>query len=293
MSFGDEIMASGHARVAVDRAGPMSVAVIIDKFGRPRWNDLWFGLPFIQQRQVSAELAKWDTRNVIKVVNGPGARPYIAYPFTRQKGQRWTKWRANDHVGRIELKPIEIRYAVDHIGLASVYDKSVKRLLIEPNVARDGNPNKQWGKTNWLRLVKEIKMAHPGIELFQVGSDQKQMAILGDLVRFIQTPTFRHGAAVLNFMDGAILPEGGLHHAAAALGKKAVVLFGPCTSPSTTGYDTHINIADDHPKSPCGSWVSCEHCRQRWTLITVDTVMNSIERLVDGAGAVGPPGAAT
>ena len=55
--------------------------------------------------------------------------------------------------------------------------------------------------------------------------------------------------------------EGGLHHAPAALGVPAVVIFGGYITPWNTGYDGHINLYADHPLSPCGERLPCDHCR--------------------------------
>ena len=49
-------------------------------------------------------------------------------------------------------------------------------------------------------------------------------------------------------------------HAAAALDKKAVVLFGGYIHPNTTGYNFHYNIYIDIEDSPCGMRKYCEHC---------------------------------
>ena len=54
---------------------------------------------------------------------------------------------------------------------------------------------------------------------------------------------------MLSGARAAVLHEGGLHHAAAALGMPAVVLFGGMISPRNTGYDVHVNLAIDDPEA--------------------------------------------
>ena len=61
-------------------------------------------------------------------------------------------------------------------------------------------------------------------------------------VRPIETADFRAACAALAGARAAVLPEGGLHHAAAALDIPAVVIFGAMTSPANTGYASHVNL---------------------------------------------------
>jgi hypothetical protein len=62
-----------------------------------------------------------------------------------------------------------------------------------------------------------------------------------------------------------------LHHAAAALGVPAVVIFGGFISPAVTGYAAHANIftGDD---LGCGNINPCPHCRAAMERISVDQV---------------------
>jgi ADP-heptose:LPS heptosyltransferase len=78
----------------------------------------------------------------------------------------------------------------------------------------------------------------------------------------------------------AILPEGGLHHGAAAIEKRAVVLFGGFIPPSVTGYDTHINLVGSD--NFCGSIHPCKHCADAMKSISVETVLNAAEEILSG-----------
>ena len=74
--------------------------------------------------------------------------------------------------------------------------------------------------------------------------------------------------------------EGGFSHAAAALDKKAVVLFGGWIHPNTTGYKFHSNIYIDIEGSPCGMRNYCEHCNKCRNLISVEKVRTSLESIL-------------
>jgi ADP-heptose:LPS heptosyltransferase len=88
---------------------------------------------------------------------------------------------------------------------------------------------------------------------------------------------FRQACGILHAARLIICPEGGLAHAAAALGVPAVVLWGGCVSAETLGYPEHVNLVDDDPKTPCGMLKPCPHCEQAWRKLTVDTVLEAVD----------------
>lgn len=258
MGIGDEIMASGHARAVHRETGKR--VMIVDIQRKPRWSPMWDGLPWIAEPK--------ERGDFVVIQNAPQCRPYIQYPFTRDIGQRFTKWRARDHLGAIVLTEGEKQAArAATAGLGPF-------IVIEPNISPKANPNKQWGAAKWQALA--------GLMLAE-GYTPVQLAWGGPTslkgVRQVSTPNFRLGAAVLALAQGAVLPEGGLHHAAGVLNVPAVVLFGGMISPETTGYAGHVNIADSGAGSPCGTWLPCRHCRQVWAKLQTDTVMQALREL--------------
>ena len=79
---------------------------------------------------------------------------------------------------------------------------------------------------------------------------------------------------VLSRARSALIPEGGLHHGAAALGVPAVVLFGGFIPPAVTGYADHANFTGG--ATACGSLNKCLHCRDALEKITVEEVYNAV-----------------
>jgi ADP-heptose:LPS heptosyltransferase len=73
--------------------------------------------------------------------------------------------------------------------------------------------------------------------------------------------------------------EGGLHHAAAALGVPAVVLFGGFIPPLVTGYETHINLTGGAQEA-CGSLKPCDHCRKAMDAISVEEVAAAARTII-------------
>jgi len=210
--------------------------------GNARWSDIWRENPFIASPD---EERNGEARGSIR--NGSNCRPYIKYPFTAETGVNFTSWRARDYPGTIY-------FSVDEYHIAKDYKKDLGNfVIIEPHIKKKGNPNKQWGWHNWKMLAFILQ----GLNLVQLGPAGTK-TLPG--VKLIETYSFRHACIILSAARVSILPEGGLHHAAAAIKKPAVVIFGGFVSPETTGYPEHKNIYSGDGNSPCGKWKRCTHC---------------------------------
>lgn len=259
MGIGDEIMAAGQARTEFVRTGKR--VRILDQDGRPRWCDVWDNLPWLA---TPGEQGDFSSIN-----NYPGLRPYIAYPFNRETGCRYSGWRARDNLGGLIFNQSEMDFA------ASVRNSLGDFVIVEPTLTERTNPNKQWGRAKWQELTHILK--DRGYRVVQVGPTAIEVL---DGCQFIETPTFRVGAAVLQQSIGAVLPEGGLHHAAGMLRKRVVVLFGGAVDVNATGYEDHINIVRGEA---CGNWLPCDHCKEIWGALqpseVADLFIDSLSRV--------------
>ena len=134
--------------------------------------------------------------------------------------------------------------------------------------------NRDWGFDRWQQVVNELK---DDFVFFQssFGKDK----ILQNVIN-LHNVNFRKSCVLLSNADLFIGIEGGMHHAAAALNKKAVVIFGGFIHPSITGYDFHKNLYIDNERSPCGLKDKCDHCQKCMELITVYDVKKEIIRLL-------------
>lgn len=140
-------------------------------------------------------------------------------------------------------------------------------VFIEPNIKGTFSGNKDWGFGRWQQVVNRCD----GVRFLQ-GRGRKL-----DGVEQVHTKSFRHACALLDRSDFFVGTDGGLHHAAAALGKRAVVVWGGLVTPKILGYDTHINLHSG--TSSCGNTKPCEHCRKALDSITVDMVVDAINEL--------------
>jgi hypothetical protein len=239
MGMGDEIMATGDARRA-QAADPRPV-VIVDRHGRPRQHPLWHG---------NTRIVATRGPDTQAIVNGPKCRPYIDYGRSTKARWQWNSYRAT---------PGELFWVQPD-------NRGAGLIVIEPNVKDNASPNKLWGR--WQALVD----ASPQLPWVQLGPSGSKWL---NGVRHIVTNSFEEAVNVMAAARTAVLPEGGLHHAAAAVGLPAVVLFGGYISPATTGYDMHRNIWVDDINAR-GWRVSHPACAAAWHRITVEHVLDTL-----------------
>jgi ADP-heptose:LPS heptosyltransferase len=255
-------MAAGHAQRAYEADSSRRVA-ICDARWHPYWNALWDGNPIIATPK---EVAGGEP--VQKIQNATGCRPYIRYPFTHQTGWHFTDWRASEHRGKLYLSLKETALGIQ------VRQEHGPFVVIEPSPIAKSNPNKAWPREKFAGLIA----ACPDVTFAQI--HHPESTTLDGAVQ-LGASTFRNACGILASAAAYVGPEGGLHHAAAALGVPAVVIFGGCCSVKTTGYPEHINLADDGPQSPCGRWVRCAHCVDAMAKITPEMVATSLRGVLE------------
>lgn len=257
MGYGDALMASAEARGMHEAVPELPVA--IGDGARIIWS------PVFENNPRLARAGDVAAGRAVQWLHRYGHhRPYHQPTDAGHKGDkgqpwRYTEWRARDvGPGELYFTDRELAEARDIIDDTAGLDFG-NFAVIEPLVKPQASPNKQWSFDNYVRVAE--RLARPSanaVRLVQLGP-QGIAAIPG--VRRVTTATFRQACALLAKAALYIGNEGGLHHAAAALGVPAVVIFGGFTSPWNTGYAEHINFYADHPESPCGARLPCDHCR--------------------------------
>jgi len=248
MGHGDDIMATGMAKGAKARGKRIAFGdgnrIIWGPFSR----DIFRNNPNIahpgQERDKDIEWVKYYKGN---------------RGYNKSGGNHWV-WNYD-----FKTKPGEIFFGQDDVG----YCLGSNVIFIEPNVPnKPCAPNKQWPLARWKEVAEELELAGFNIVQPEYGGPNR-------IAEGIRTNNFRDGMALLKQAKLAILPEGGLHHAAAALGVPAVVLFGGFVPPSVLGYHNHINLTGG--AVACGSFTRCQHCLEAMDKITVDDVLKGVE----------------
>lgn len=246
MGAGDWLMATAMVRELFDRHRQKVMVVGLDQ--KPRWSEVFDNNP---------KIVKSSAGRHVKLLHAGGARPYIV-------GKTSTKWTWRAGTGG---KPGEIYFLPAEHQWAKAYADGV---MIEPNVKAVGHDNKAWPFERWQELVKTLDL--PWV---QCGGEGTRWL---EGVRRVETPSFRHAAAVLRESKTFVGSEGGLMHAAAAVGKPSVILWSEFIDPTITGYTMHRNIR--HAGPSCGSRVSCPGCKAAMEAITVDEVAGNLKELV-------------
>lgn len=250
MGWGDELIASGQAKLA-QRADSRKVR-IVGADGLPRWHAAWLNNP---------RIAAPGESGAQRLVNGPSARPYI-----ERKTSRCWHWK------EFRPEPGELYFDESERCFASSVPKPW--IVVEPLLKASASPNKQWGWERWCEFARLAQME--GLRLTQLGPPG--IARLPNSA-WIETSSYRTGCAVLARAVAYVGHEGGLHHAAAALGVRGVVIYGGFISPAQTGYDLHRNLFTGG--DPCGMRMTCRHCERAMAAIEPAQVLHELRGILE------------
>jgi ADP-heptose:LPS heptosyltransferase len=248
LGAGDEIMVSGRARV-MQQSDPRKCRVIFKR--APKWSPIWDNNP---------RIARLDEAGDFQVLFAKDPKTNLRPYHTAKTDERWTyNLDFRPDVGELYFSEDERRFGALHPG----------RIIIEPHIKPGASPNKDYGWMRWNEVARLLRQR--GLRVTQLGPAGTRLL---DGVDLVATDSFRMAAAVLANARVAILPEGGLHHSAAACGVPAVVLFGGFTPIELTGYPGHINLGVSGGDA-CGMRVRCRHCEQEMAKIKPEQVVES------------------
>jgi hypothetical protein len=246
VGFGDALLGTGIAKRARLRNPGKPIA--IGDGTRIEWlEEIHGGNPY---------LTKEITPGCIWVHCHKGFRPYVDAEKSTALKYVWKR--------DFKASPGELFLTADELD---EWDQS-GFIFIEPNIKGWLGPNKDWGFEKWQKVVQSL----PDVRFIQ-GPGRKL-----DGVEQVETQSFRQACALLSRAAFFVGTDGGLHHAAAALNKPAIVVWGGYTHPRNLGYDTHVNIHSG--VEPCGNVKPCEHCKRAMDQIPVDRVVREISKLL-------------
>jgi len=275
MSYGDRLMALGDAW-ALYQADPMKRRIAIGdgvKLDESQ-PDLSWGLDFLATPAdlASSEPLQW-------VHSYPHHRPYIDYAAMRAAlGWRWhlkhLGFGPTRLLGRylfnldyratpapIVLKPEELALSAEWAAKPFV--------ALEPYIKAGAPPSKQWPIERFAAVAHALSRELP---VYQISAPDSPVL---EGIPQIRPRSFRESMAYLKAAQLYIGPEGGLHHAAAAVGTRAVVVYGGFTSPRITGYAFHTQLTGGATEA-CGTrYGLCPHCREHLDRITVAEVLTA------------------
>lgn len=293
MGYGDELMAIGDAW-RLHRADPRRRRVAIGD-GRQRcidYPELVQGLDFIASEEEAA------AGNLPWVISYRAIRPYHDHAAMRRdwrqrhplRSRLWRRLKDRqlvDALGyyrfRLDYRPVPAPLVLSDDEQAVLEPWRERRfVLIEPHCKADASPGKRWPMDRYIEVVRRLA---PQVEMLQVGAPDAPL--LPGLAR-APTRRFRDALPFLKAAQLYIGPEGGLHHAAAAMGTRAVVLFGGYTPPQVTGYEFHVCLTGNSTAA-CGIQHDvCPHCMAAMDAISADDVVAEAQRLMAAASKSSP-----
>ena len=244
MGWGDELMACGEAMA---KEGTVAIT---DASGNPRWHMAWENNPKIVKQKYNS-----------KIVNAPGARPYVK--SVESKAWEWQAYRP---------KPAKLFFSEEEEEFANKHEGGF--VVVEPHLkAKQESVNRDWGWDNFAKVTSSIDA-----DWVQFGELRPKLL---PTARWIYTPTTRHMAVLLSKAKTFLAPEGGIHHTAAALGLRGVVLFGGFVAPQVTGYTLHKNIYVGNGLG-CGKRLKCQHCVDAWAKIPPERIIKIMAGMING-----------
>jgi hypothetical protein len=254
MGWGDELMVTGQVRV-MQESDPRKVRIIYE---RSRWHEAWNGNPRIARPEEKGDFQELRPRT-------DWLRPYCQ----EKRPDRWIWKPYQPPVGELYLSEEEMAFGERHAG----------RIILEPHLKPGASPNKQLGWVRWNKLAWLIR-EHLGLSVTQIGSGSVPVL---DGAEHIGTKTMRHAAAVIARARAVVVPEGGLHHVAAAVEAPAVVIYGGYISPAVTGYrgQRPFFIGGERYPLGCGMRVPCEHCKAAMASIVPEAVFEQLTEILN------------
>lgn len=262
MGYGDEIIGSGLARGAHARGKRIAFGD-----GRKIFWSHWAPTIYKNNPNVAPPGSE-GAKDLEWISHYKGARKY-----NKLVNGRWV-WNYD-----FRVVPGEFFFTPEEKQIAETFTPGF--VVVEPNVPWQKKvwPNKDWGEKKYIELTSRLRLQ--GYHVVQFLHSNSVRKLDCDVTMTLQS--LRDVAAIMSRAALYVGPEGGMHHAAAAVGTRAVVLFGGFIPPSVTGYDAHVNMTGNS-KVACGNIEPCVHCRSAMESITVSDVENAaLDQLTRGA----------
>jgi hypothetical protein len=146
-----------------------------------------------------------------------------------------------------------------------------RRVGTIPFVAVDVGTNREWFGTlrawppeRWSELIARLRRARPETAVVLVGL--KDGPAIPDTIDLRGDTSFREAVAVIARASLFVGTEGGLMHAAAAVGTSGLILWGGLTLPEFAGYpELHRILCNYVACAPCGQhgWCHNDHICMR------------------------------
>ena len=153
-------------------------------------------------------------------------------------------------------------------------------IAIEPHANDEFTVNKEWGFERWQAVADVLT---PECTFVQISTAGKR--VLRGVQDWCGHLNFREAAALIGESRLFLGPEGGLMHAANAVGTRALIIFGGFISPDLTGYCENVNLYSAIDCAPCGLRRRCPYHLECMAKITPERVIAEVRDLLNPSGA--------
>ncbi len=261
MGLGDDIMSTAFVDALLAQFPKASFVMGEGEAQTIHWSEVFENNPHMLQKGASHD------GELVFIPDYPGKRAYIDYERSKATGRFAFNEDFKAPVGKIYFSDQEKDRIED------LKKELGQVVIIEPNVKDTcWSVNKDWGFNMWRGLTE---VTHGKIRWLQIGEPARGRILPGVWKR--PTARFRGALCVLAASRGFVGTDSALHHAAAALGKPAVVVWGGYSSPKHLGYDVHLNVVPmQDGRTPCGSLSPCYHCSEMMGSINLPAVEKAV-----------------
>jgi len=165
--------------------------------------------------------------------------------------------------------------------LASMNLTRRRFIVVEPDTNREWfGELRAWPFERWQTVVDTLRKQLPGVQVVQLGLANSP--ILEGVLSLCGQTNFRQAALVQRSSALFIGTEGGLMHAAAAVGTPSVILWGGVTVPDFAGYPQHHDIICKNVScAPCGHLGWCDNGHICMNEISAEEVIAEILSVYD------------
>ena len=147
----------------------------------------------------------------------------------------------------------EFYFTKEEIKKSKQFAKDLgKFIVVEPNTKDSFTLNKRWFFDRWQKVVNYLGKEYTIVQLGAGGQP-----VLDNVIDLTGQMTFREAAALIAKSQILVSNEGGLPHAANAVGTQAVVTLGGYCSKELLAYPEHYYFYPNLDCVPCGLRKAC------------------------------------
>ena len=173
----------------------------------------------------------------------------------------------------------EIYFDSDEIAAAeSLLQGLDDFIVIEPQSNDEYTVNKKYPLEKWQFVADQL--VKDGHKVVQIGRETQDQVLSG-VVNLTGKTSFREAAAVIKNSKLFVSSEGGLMHAANAVGVESVILYTGFIHPTMTCYQENTNIWIGKNHGPCGMKVECTHCKSEAALHDPEEIVREVRNKLE------------